>query len=96
MTAYRHVGGTMWIVIGLIIGLIAVVATGVLVYMMRSDPGESKKEMTGDEMFMLGVVFTGSGVALFVSVGPAMLGMLALGIIFMATGAKKKRDEQHE
>ena len=86
----------MWIVIGLIVGLIAAVVVGLLMVTMRRDPGEPKQEMTGDEMFTLGVVFTGAGVALFVSVGPAMLGMFVLGIIFMVMGARKKRDEQHQ
>ncbi|MDJ0792023.1 MAG: hypothetical protein QNJ71_09005 [Acidimicrobiia bacterium] len=84
----------MWIVIGLIVGVIAVVALILVVWRAsRRDEAEATA-MTGDELFTLGVVFTGAGVALFVSIGPAMLGMFALGIVFMVVGAKKRRSER--
>lgn len=84
----------MWIAFG--VGLTLVVVLIVLVVVIgvrRRQPDRSPKEMSGDEMFNLGVVFTGAGVALFVSVGPSMIGLLALGLIFMATGARKKREQ---
>ena len=84
----------MWIVVGLIVGLIAVVALMLVVWReSRRDEAEAT-EMTGDELFTLGVVFTGAGVSLFVSVGPAMLGMFALGIVFMVLGARRRRSER--
>lgn len=88
----------MWIVLGLSVGMLALVTLGVVLWMSnRGDDagarGTSSREMSGDEMFTLGVVFAGAGVALSVSLGPAMIGMFAIGIVFMVLGIRKKRSE---
>ena len=81
----------MWIMLGLIVGLIAVASLAVIIWLASRREHPSRAEMTGEELFTLGVVFTGAGVALSVSVGPAMVGMLAVGIVFMVLGARKRR-----
>ena len=84
----------MWVVLGIIVGLIALVALAVTMWLSSRGEERRRTQMSGDELFTLGVVFTGAGVALFVSIGPAMLGMLALGIVFMLIGAQRKRSER--
>jgi hypothetical protein len=37
-------------------------------------------------LFVIGITFMGAGVALMVSTGPAMLGLTAIGIVFMVIG----------
>ncbi len=82
----------MWVAIG--IGLVAVlVAIALVILVSRRDPDRPRTEMAGDEMFNLGIIFTGAGVALWVSAGPSMIGILALGVIFMLMGARKKREQ---
>ena len=84
----------MWVAIGIGIGLIAgLVAIVVVIAFSRRDPKRPQAELAGDEMFNLGIVFTGAGVALWVSVGPSMIGIFALGLIFMVMGARKKREQ---
>ncbi len=81
-----------WVVVGLVIGLVAVgVGIAAVLVVRRRDPDLAESRMTGDQLFMLGVIFTGTGVALAVSIGPHMLGILALGIIYMGMGATMKR-----
>ena len=43
-----------------------------------------------DQLFAVGIVFIGAGVALMVAVGPGMVGLLALGVVFMAAGARRR------
>lgn len=84
-----------WVVVALVIGLIAVaVGLTAVVVVRRRSPG-SAPEMTGDQLLTLGVIFTGTGVALGLTIGPAMLGIMALGIVYMAMGAWMKRQEGH-
>lgn len=82
----------MWIVLGLIVGLIAVVSLGAVIWRASRREHPARTDMTGEELFTLGVVFTGAGVALSISIGPAMIGMLALGLVFMVLGARKRRN----
>ncbi len=83
---------TWMVLVGIIFG---VVVAGAVIYAAtrrRSDP-EWSNTMTGDQWLTLGIVFTGAGTALTASVGPAMLGMVALGLIYMAMGVSTKRKE---
>jgi hypothetical protein len=85
-----------WVVIGLLVGLVAVGAgIGAVLVARRRGPNEHP-EMTGDQLFTLGVIFTGTGIALGVAVNPGMLGIMMLGIIYMAMGAQMKRREDRE
>ncbi len=81
-----------WIVIGLAIGLVAV-GVAVAVALVAGRRGTDRPEMSGDQLFTLGVVFTGTGLALALTINLGMLGMMALGIVYMAMGARMKRAE---
>ena len=85
----------MWT--AMVVAALILVAVIVGFFGVRSamrDP--DRAPVDGDQLFMLGVIFLGAGVALFVSVGPAMLGMPVLGAIFMAVGAQRRRSDGHE
>ena len=79
-------------VLGVAVGI--ALATGFIVRSRNPDLTESS--MTGDQLFMLGVIFTGAGVALMASIGPEMIGIMALGIIYMGMGARMKRSEEDD
>ena len=80
-----------WVVVALTIGLVAVaVGLTAMVVLRRREPA-SAPEMTGDQLFALGVTFTGAGVALALTIGTAMLGITGLGIAFMAMGSWMRR-----
>ena len=81
-----------WVLVALVLGLIAAgVALFAVIVARRRHPETTP--MTGDQLIALGVIFTGAGVALTISAGPYMLGMLALGIIYLAMGARMKHRE---
>ena len=83
----------MWVLISLVVGLVAVVvaAIAVLVARRRSAAGHEASEMTRDQWITLGVIFTGTGVVMTATLGPYMVWMIALGVIYMALGARMKR-----
>lgn len=81
----------MWIVIGVAIGLVGVVVV-VLVAARRSMSVE-RQVVTGDQLFWLGVIYTATGVTLVSTIGPGMIGILALGIVFMGMGANRRRED---
>jgi Ca2+/Na+ antiporter len=87
-----------WVVVALVIGLVAVaVGLTALFVARRRDPG-SVQEMRGDQLFTLGVIFTGTGVALTVTIGPAMIGIMALGIVYLVMGTwmRRREGEDHD
>ena len=81
----------MWIVIGIAVGLVTVAI--VLAVATRRGMSTGREMMTGEQMFVFGVIYTGAGVALVTSIGPAMIGVLALGIVFMGIGARRRHEE---
>jgi hypothetical protein len=86
----------MWVVIGLALGLAIVGALLVAVLITRHKykaTPQRASEISGDQMLSLGVIFTGAGVALTASLGPPMIVMIALGIIYMVMGSRMKRRE---
>ena len=76
-----------WAAISLVVGLIAV-ATMLLA--RRDDP---PAEMSADQWITMGIVFTGAGVVMAIAMGPWMIPMIAIGIVYLAMGARKKRGE---
>ena len=44
-----------------------------------------------DPWFVLGICLTGAGTALFVTIGPAMIGIFVAGLVFIAVGARRMR-----
>lgn len=86
--------GGIWVLIGITLGLLVTIGLGVLVVVRRRRWGATaEQEMTADQWFTLGIVFTGTGVALMAAIGPQMAFMLAIGIIYMAIGLRMKRQE---
>ena len=81
-----------WMLLGGIVFGVVLAAVVLYAATRRSD-AEWSNNMTGDQWLTLGIVFTGAGTALTASVGPAMLGMVALGLIYMAMGVSTKRKE---
>ena len=56
---------------------------------MESDekPSDTKNDTTNYQaLFVVGITFMGAGTALMVAVGPSMLGLTAVGLIFMIIG----------
>jgi uncharacterized membrane protein len=85
-----------WVVVALTIGLVAVaVGLTAMVVVRRRAPG-SAPERTGDQLLVLGVTFTGAGVALALTIGSATIGIAALGIVFMVIGSGMRRNERED
>ena len=84
----------MWVIISILVALLAlVIGAGVVLSLRRRSPEETfGSELSADQWTALGVVFFGTGVALWLTVGPAMIGMTAMGLIFMAVGIRVNRD----
>jgi hypothetical protein len=86
----------MWVAIGLAVGL---VAAGILVVVLavvgrrRGPASEPRSEVTADTWISLGVIFAGTGAALMATLGPFMVWMVVLGIIYLGMGARMKRGE---
>lgn len=79
-------GIVIWVMASIVV--LAVIGVVALIVTRRDVPS---RRMDPDEMFMLGVIFLGSGIALFVTIGPAMLGLPVMGAIFMIAGTLQKR-----
>jgi hypothetical protein len=91
-------GTTVWILIsvGLVVG---VAMTAALVVASRQRAGQRASaesagtgEMSPEQWISLGTVFAGAGVALTLTIGSAMLGMVALGLVYLIIGIMKKRN----
>lgn len=82
----------MWILFSIGVGFVTVVIAAVLVTRDFSAP-QPRSEISGDDLFSLGVVFAGAGVAMAVTLGPIMIWMIALGIIYMAMGTRRRRHQ---
>jgi len=86
----------MWVVLGLVVGLLAVVGLLVFVALSRRGLAEGspiESDMTAEQWTTLGIVFTGAGTAMTVTLGPFMVWMIALGVIYMAMGVRMKRNQ---
>lgn len=79
----------MWILFSIGVGFVAIVIVAVLA--TRDRKARPRPEISGDDLFALGVVFVGAGVAMSVTLGPIMVWMIALGVIYMGMGTQKKR-----
>ena len=72
----------VWIGIGVLAGL------GLTAAVFRAS--RHRDPITGEQIFQLGVIFTGTGVALATTIGGTGIAILALGIIYMAIGATRR------
>ena len=78
-----------WVLLGLGAGIILI---GVLVLMCKKSKGKAR-ETDYRALFTIGIVFAGAGVPLAISTrNPGMLGITALGVIYMIMGLQH-RDE---
>jgi len=86
------------VLIALGVGLLAVVISiGVMFMIRRRSAGEPfGSELTADQWIALGVVFTGAGVALVISLGPGAIALLAVGAIYLAMGVRMKGMPQQQ
>ncbi len=91
-------GTTVWILIsaGLVGGVAMTVA---LIVVSRRRAGQRATaesagtgEMSPEQWISLGTVFAGAGVALTLTIGSSMLGMVALGFVYLIIGIRKKRN----
>jgi hypothetical protein len=81
----------MWIValamIALVVGALAVISVA-----RRSAAAKRGRPMPeADPWYVLGICLTGAGTALFVTIGPAMIGIFVAGLVFIAVGARRMR-----
>lgn len=87
----------VWILIslGVVVGITLIVALVVANRSPSSAGGgpvvEAGDGMSPETWVSLGTVFTGAGVALWLTVGPPMIGMVALGIVYFVIGITKRR-----
>lgn len=73
------------------LGLVtAWILTALLLRRRRAHP-DQVVDMSADELLTLGVVFAGSGLALFATVGIAGIGLLAVGFVFTGLGIQRRR-----
>jgi len=80
----------MWVLFSIGVVFVVVVIGAVVMTRDRSAP-QTRSELSGDDLFSLGVVFAGAGVAMSLTLGPFMIWMFALGIIYMAMGTRRRR-----
>lgn len=88
---------TVWILlsVGVTVGLAMTVAHVVASRQRvgQGPGGESTGtgEMSPEQWLSLGTVFAGAGVALTLTIGTPMLGMVALGLVYLTIGIRKQR-----
>ena len=75
------------LVVGLAVGIVLVA-----LLIRRGRSGEPVRQDV-DPLFTMGIAFVGAGVALVAAVGVGMLGILALGVIFMFVGLSRMRSQ---
>lgn len=86
----------MWILIGVMIGLVAggVLLVAMVVARNRSGSPSAAAALTADQWLTLGIVFSGVGAALMATIGVWMVGMVAIGVIYLGIGISMKRSSQ--
>lgn len=84
-----YVDGMGWIIAGLIVAVVAFLF--LVVFFVRRMRADGPVPPDVDPMFTMGIALVGAGVALMASAGPGMIGILALGLIFMFSGLRKTR-----
>ena len=82
----------MWVAIG--IGVLVVAALALTVAAIRAS--RDRDPITAEQIFQLGVIFTGTGIALATTIGPSGLGILGLGVVYMVLGAVRRRESSSD
>lgn len=79
----------MWIPVG--IGLMVAVGL-VAVALTRRSATSRGSGLSSEQWIALGIVFMGAGAATMSTLGYPMLGMMGVGVIFLARGLTARRD----
>ena len=84
----------MWVLVSVGVGLGSIAAV-LVAYLAtrrnRSGRGQPAAELSSNQWFSLGIIFTGAGAALTATLGPVMAWMIGVGIIYMGMGTRSKR-----
>lgn len=72
----------VWVGVGVLVGLALTFAA------FRAS--RHRDPITGEQIFQLGVIFCGTGVALATTIGPTGFAVLGLGIVYMGIGATRR------
>lgn len=75
-----------WVLAGLVLGGLAAVVLAVFAYRRR---GRLDVADEPDPLFILGISLAGTGAALTAAIGPAMLGMSAVGVALIVIGIRR-------
>lgn len=75
-------GSMVWIGIGIVAGLALTVAA----FLASRD----RDPITGEQLFQLGVIFSGAGVALFTTIGVSGAALFVLGLVYMGIGLTRR------
>jgi hypothetical protein len=76
----------MWPALWIGLGIVAGLALTIAAFRVSRD----RDPITGEQLFQLGIIFVGTGVALMTTIGAPGLAMLALGVIYMGIGATRR------
>ena len=77
-----------WILISLVVGV--AVAVAVSVAAVRARRGSPLSELTSSHWITLGLVFLGTGVATMPTLGVAMIGVAAAGVVYLIIGIRAR------
>ena len=76
----------MWPVVWIGVGAV----TGVALVVVALRVSRDRDPITGEQLFQLGVVFAGAGVALLSTIGVAGSALFLLGLAYMGIGATRR------
>ena len=80
------------VIVGIVVGLLLVVAAMVLAVTRRRLPMASEQV---DPLFIVGISVCGASAALIATLGPPVIGMTVMGIAFIGVGARRMRRGHH-
>jgi hypothetical protein len=78
----------MWMIVGILIGLVAVGILLTMIVLKRKE--KPPKEADYRAFFVMGISFLPLGIVFSTTINPGFMGFTALGIIYMAIGLKHR------
>jgi hypothetical protein len=88
----------MWVLVSIGVGLVSIAAVLIAYLVTRwkgSETLQPAAELSSNQWYSLGITFTGAGAALTATLGPVMIWMIGVGVIYMGMGARTKRTGSH-
>ena len=79
----------MWVVFGIVVG----VAIGLVIALVARKMPADRRQPNSEELFQLGIILAAAGFALVTTIGMEMVGLGALGVVFILAGVRRRRDE---